>query len=356
MPIRRLLYAVPLALAASLAIMNPILGRLLLPFREVLLSLVFLQLLICAVVIWKDRSTRHPYAWTTIALSILLATIVALREYDVHERTIAFDSNGTRLVGTLYLPQTSGPHPALVLVHGSGKFPRRMYRYWGQAFARLGFNILIYDKRGVGDSGGAYEGDNNTSNQNLMVLAQDAAHAVDVVAALPGATPHIGLFGLSQGGWIAPLAAQLNPKVKFLVLHSGPVVSVREQNLYEHWTGYGRGTMTISDAEQRLAQARAGGFDPRETLSRLNVRALWIFGDNDQLVPVHRSITNLQALIVDGKIFEYRLLPHADHLLLTHATYFSHQVTDQYWSTIVDWMKQNEHRELAYDSLGSPAR
>lgn len=350
---RKLLYSAPLLLTTLLWVLDPVLARLLLPFRELLLVLLIVQLLVCAIVIAKSRAARKVYVYAIAASAVVLIGVVVASEYDTSERTIAFDSDGTRLVGTLYRPSTAGMHPALVVVHGSGKFPRRMYRYWGQAFARLGFDVFVYDKRGVGDSDGVYEGENNTSDENLRILAGDAGKAVDVVAGLPDTTQHIGIFGVSQGGWVAPLAAQMNPKVKFLVLQSGPVVSVRQQNLYSQWTGEGHSSssMTIADAERRLSSSRPGGLDPRGVLAQLDVRALWLFGDNDELVPVHTSVENLRSLIGQGKRFDYELFPKADHLILTRSTRFSSQLTKQYWSAIVNWMEQNKDRQLA-DATG----
>jgi pimeloyl-ACP methyl ester carboxylesterase len=86
---------------------------------------------------------------------------------------------------------------------------------------------LIYDKRGVGQSTGDYK------QANFYDLADDALAAVnalrgrkDVVADL------IGLFGISQGGWIAPLAASRADHVKFLILNVGPSVTVEEQEMH----------------------------------------------------------------------------------------------------------------------------
>ena len=350
MPTRlKLLCLVPLLLAASLWIVDPVLVRLLLPFREVLLGLLLLQLLTCSVVIWRlGRSRAGIWALLVVAVAMASLAAVVVCEYDVRERTVTFNSDSTKLVGTLYQPRTGGMHPGMVVLHGSGRFPRRMYRYWAQEFARLGFNVLVYDKRGVGASGGKYEGENNTSDENIEVLARDAANAVDVVASLPDTSRHIGLFGVSQGGWIAPRAAQLNPKVKFLVLHSGPVVSVRQQNLYEKLTdeGHRPSGLTIDEAERQIATVQPSGFDPRETLAHLDVRALWIFGDHDQLVPVRTSIGSLNALAAQGKPFASRSLPGSDHLLLTRSTRFSPRASSEYWSGITEWMEANRNRKL----------
>ena len=345
--VRRCAFALPLVIGAGLWLLDPFVARLVLPFREVILALLFVQVLLCTLRFARTRRWT-PALVSLAAPALLFGILVFTTEYRVHEQTVTFHSNGVPLVGTLYASAETGPHPAIVLVHGSGKFPRRVYRYWGQQLAQLGFDVLIYDKRGVGDSGGVYEGQNNTSTENINRLASDVSSAVDFVASRPNITQHIGLMGISQGGWIAPLAAQMNPKVKFLILHSGPVVSVREQNLYERLTGEGHGSnsMPIAQAEARVDRADSGGFDPRPVLANLDVRSLWLFGTADQNVPVPKSTRNLDVLIAAGKQFEYKIIPGGDHLLLTGSTRLSGQNSAAYWTAIVDWMKENQNRQL----------
>jgi pimeloyl-ACP methyl ester carboxylesterase len=336
----------PIAVASALLIVDPVLARLLLPFREVLLGLGALQLALSSV-LWRKTNALWPIA--PAALAMTLMAFVGWTEYAGREEAVSFQSGGTQLRGTLYHSVGSGPHPAIVLAHGSGKFSRRMYRYWGQKFSRLGFDVLIYDKRGVGESEGEYEGENNTSKRNIELLTQDLSSAVDFVAARPNVTAHVGIFGLSQGGWLAALAASRDPRVKFLVLHSGPVVSVGQQNLYESLAGgdHKGSTMPIAQAQDEVARAEPTGFDPRPSLESADVRALWIFGTADRNVPVSQSVANLDTLAAVGKSFEYKLLSHADHLLLTGSTRFSRGVESEYWSTIVGWMERNQSRDLA---------
>ena len=57
------------------------------------------------------------------------------------------------LKGTLMLPTTPGPHPAIVLAHGSGDATRNVGA-WNLHFLRLGMAVLSLDKRGAGASGG----------------------------------------------------------------------------------------------------------------------------------------------------------------------------------------------------------
>src|SRR5205085_9465848 len=139
---------------------------------------------------------------------------------------LEFTSHGVVLSGTLVMPQDQPVRAAVVFIHGSGKQTRNL----GLAtrFADAGIAALVYDKRGAGKSGGEYEGQQSVSEQNISLLADDAVAALMALArhsSLKGIP--LGLAGISQAGWIAPLAAQRSHgAVGFLVLWSGPVCKV----------------------------------------------------------------------------------------------------------------------------------
>src|SRR5262249_55744725 len=83
----------------------------------------------------------------------------SIGEPETEVEQVRFASGDNVLAGTLYLPRTRGPHPALSLVLGSGSADRT---YGGTAtalaqhFARHGFACLSWDKPGVGQSTGDY--------------------------------------------------------------------------------------------------------------------------------------------------------------------------------------------------------
>jgi len=70
------------------------------------------------------------------------------------EQRVAFYNGDVKLAGSLLLPVRDGPVPAVVFVHGAGRQTREPYREAGEFFASRGIAALIYDKRGVGESGG----------------------------------------------------------------------------------------------------------------------------------------------------------------------------------------------------------
>ena len=106
-----------------------------------------------------------------------------------------------------------------------------------EQFARDGIAALVYDKRGAGKSGGEYESNQNVSEKNIALLADDAGphcEAYPLIPSLKGKP--VGFAGISQAGWIAPLAAERSDQAKFLLLWSGPVCKVSEEDIFSKYT------------------------------------------------------------------------------------------------------------------------
>src|SRR5688500_13720816 len=133
-----------------------------------------------------------------------------------------FDSAGARLSGTLYLPRGGKALGAIVVTHAAS-LPLRdqaLYRHLKEILPPLGIAVFVYDRRGSGKSGG----DLKASDYNL--LADDAIAAVRAVGADPRIDPsRVGIWGLSQGGWLALLAASRSPHVNFAVSIAAPLVT-----------------------------------------------------------------------------------------------------------------------------------
>lgn len=131
---------------------------------------------------------------------------------------------GVRLAGTLTLPPGDGPHPAVVLVSGSGPQDRdesllghKPFLVLADYLTRRGIAVLRLDDRGVGASTGSFAA--ATSDD----FARDAAAAVQWLHARPDvADDRVGIVGHSEGGLIAPLVASRTPEVAFIVLLAGP--------------------------------------------------------------------------------------------------------------------------------------
>lgn len=79
------------------------------------------------------------------------------RKSVFEEHSVKFHNQDVNLAGSLLLPRSEVPVPAVVFVHGAGRQTWESYRELGEYFASQGIAALIYDKRGTGQSGGSYE-------------------------------------------------------------------------------------------------------------------------------------------------------------------------------------------------------
>jgi alpha-beta hydrolase superfamily lysophospholipase len=150
--------------------------------------------------------------------------------YVEREVKIASRVPGIDMTGTLTLPPTAGPHPVVVLISGSGAQDRdetvaghRPFLVLSDRLTRLGYAVLRTDDRGVGGTGG------NVLQSDLTDLAGDVRGAIDYLTGLPEIDDsRIGLLGHSEGGYIAPIVAAADSRVRFLILLGAPALTGHE--------------------------------------------------------------------------------------------------------------------------------
>ncbi|MCE1199590.1 MAG: alpha/beta fold hydrolase [Marinilabiliales bacterium] len=143
--------------------------------------------------------------------------------YQVLEVNFENPAAGIRLSGTLTLPASDKPSPAVILITGSGPqnrdeeiFGHKPFWVIADYLSRHGIAVLRYDDRGVAASTGDFK------------VATTADFASDVVCALSFLkgrreidSKRIGLVGHSEGGMIAPLVAAQHSEVNFIVMLAG---------------------------------------------------------------------------------------------------------------------------------------
>ena len=153
----------------------------------------------------------------------------SLKARKVHftQEEVRFASDDVTLSGTLTKPLGEGPHPAIVCVHGSGPQPRGGSWPLPDLFAYHGAAVLTYDKRGVGGSTGDWQ------QASLDDLTRDALAGVRLLKERPDIRPdRIGMFGISQAGWIEPWAAARSSDVAFIIVMSGSGTPGYLQDIY----------------------------------------------------------------------------------------------------------------------------
>jgi len=319
---------------------------------------------------------------------------------NVREEQVRFRNGDVTLGGTLFLPAGSKSHPAVVIFHGSG--PQTRDSFMGRWFAKQGIACLTYDKRGVGESTGDFQ------QVAFPALVDDGLAAISLLKTRKDIDAHrIGVWGLSQGGWLGPLAASQSKDVAFVIAVSGPGVSpgeqmifyyanqLRDQGLSEpqvaeasdlrrqvwHYLSTGDGYDAANTALQRAQsqpwfaaiQEQQDGlfhrtpvsgilkdssipervwfksemnYDPRIALRKLTVPALFLFGDEDRLVPVQTSIDIIRQTLTESghRDFTIKTFPGADHGIRLEYSDGRGQFAPGYLQTMRDWVHSKVSR------------
>lgn len=274
------------------------------------------------LIVLKNRLLSRQFFIITFVASFLLAYHPVLAQSsNFTVKNLKFFSEGDSLAGTIFKPDHISA--AIVLVHGSGQ-ENRMTEF-ATLLAKKGIAVLTYDKRGEGESGGIYAGPevgtNNVDSLNLNLLSSDVSAAVNVLSKyLLNKKIKIGLMGGSQAGWIIPLAAKKNKDVRFMTIFSGALITVKKQLRFQFYTNGNAkfwDTHSEEDARKHIMndpdKYEFIDTDPMETLSKLSIPGLWIFGGKDIQVPVNLSIEYLNSLKSQKKNYEYKLYPELGH-------------------------------------------
>jgi uncharacterized protein len=292
-----------------------------------------------------DGAGREVTALSWIEPSGHVLNAVRLENYRVSE--VRFEGEAGMLAGTVYLPSVPGLHPAVVLVHGSGPDSREPYRNLAAHFARSGVAALVYDKRGLGGSTGDWR------TAGFESLADDAIAAVRLLREHADVDPErVGLWGISQGGWILPLAATRAPEIAFIIPVSasghpparqemwrlGNNLLYRELSpaaiaiglkgsrlLYSLKEIANRGWLSLP-ADLWFA-ALDPWFDPAPIWERVTQPVLGIWGEIDGLVPTAESVDIVRGALDRGGNASYRLrvFPGADHGIFQAVEGFQHE-------------------------------
>ena len=280
-------------------------------------------------------------------LLVLLVTAALLVQSGtpwIRTEDVRLHSDGVTLAATLSLPRwQQGPFPAVVIVHGSGPTKGRNQRGYVRRLVPYGVAVLLYDKRGVGGSGGTYRAVSvANSKERLGQLAEDTMVAASWLAEHPEIdSQRIGLLGGSQAGWIMPLAASRSEAVRFVVSISGSAVTVGQEHHYRHLTGSDSGIPAELSAEELQERMVAfdgpDGYDPAWALDAMNVPSLWILGGQDLSTRTELTVRKLQGLQErhPGQLV-FQVFPQGNHSLREARTGRS----IDYWAPIHAWLQE----------------
>ncbi|WP_046247043.1 alpha/beta hydrolase family protein [Hymenobacter terrenus] len=330
----------------------------------------------------------------TIAQEAIAQQWAAAPTTGILTETKTFRNGNATLSGTLYLPRGGQVLGAVVVTHTASK-PLRdapLYRHLIEMLPPLGIAVLTYDRRGSGQSGGSLR------DSDYLLLADDAIAAVRMLKTDSRIDPErIGIWGLSQGGWLSLLAATRSSDVRFVVSIAAPIVAPDVQMMFRSESylrindypeadiaqmraarqavdDYMRGTGDRAVAQALVDAAatkpwfdqlylgktvgdratsrwrREIEYDPLPTLDHVRVPALILFGANDPVVPVATSVTRINARSRPN--LTVRVVAGADHHMATSMSPRAQMDPNQtervrpeapeYFSLLAGWLTNQE--------------
>jgi dienelactone hydrolase len=281
-------------------------------------------------------------------------------EPKILRKEVRFQSGTMTMAGTLYLPATRGPHPAIIIVSGRGYGSRAGNAADAFRLAQRGVASFIFDGRGAGDSGG------DRMKTTAEERYQDVLAAIDLLAARKEIdAKQIGLWGISAGGWVIPIAAQRSGKAAFLMLEVGPAESLADQQGHvveynmrwfakekfteeefkaafayqkklvelswqeapwktfaplvtkarqQRWSAYVDLPENLDNSELEYFR-RYKNFDNTAALRQTKIPVLAWYGERDYIVPPPENVTKLERWLKEAGNQDFKILvmPGTDH-------------------------------------------
>ncbi|MCY0932423.1 alpha/beta hydrolase [Streptomyces sp. H27-H1] len=171
--------------------------------------------------------------WSLVTALVVAAglggVVLWQHSYAMDEQRVSIRHGGHTLNGVLATPKNGRKHHGLVVyVHGDGPVDATHgdgYRPLWEANAEAGYASLSWDKPGVAGAPGNWLG------QSMDDRADEAAAAIAWARARPDIDgDRIGLWGVSQAGWVLPKVAAKAP-VSFVIAVS-PAINWLRQGRY----------------------------------------------------------------------------------------------------------------------------
>jgi dipeptidyl aminopeptidase/acylaminoacyl peptidase len=242
----------------------------------------------------------------------------------IHRRITLASRLGEAIHGDLRLPESPGPHPAVIVCHGFKGFKDWGFHPWlGERLAAAGFAAVHFSFSRNGVRGDGDIEDLDAFRRNTLSIERDDLDTV-LDAALSGEVDpwldpaRVGLMGHSRGGGIALVGAAERREVRALVTWAA--VShfdrIADEATLEEWRRTGVYEVVNSRTGQRLPMGVDFLDDVLRNLPRLDLRAaaarleapwLIVHGLADETVPIdearalHRASGKRAALLaLDG--------------------------------------------------------
>ncbi len=225
--------------------------------------------------------------------------------------------NGYKLKGSVIPADTNAPHGAVIMVHGRTANRYTMLAH-GEIWHRLGFNVIVFDQRAHGESGGVGCTMGYLESQDLIYLADEMRKRFPEITVW-------GLGGESMGSATLMMAAEKLPWLSF-VYEDGGYATLRDEvapSLYykAKIPSFPFAPLTIFFFNLRH-DFSMDDVRPVDSVRKISVPMLFVHGGDDRFVPpsnVYR-LYNAKEGPKEIKVFEGS--PHVKAAFLRHEEYY----------------------------------
>lgn len=312
------------------------------------------------------RTTRRLLIAAACVIALILGAggwIVCVNDFAIREEQLTIPGSVQPLHATLALPKGgNGPFGLVVFIHGDGPADATrngFYKPIWESFAKAGYASLSWNKPGIDGAAG------NWLDQSMHDRATEAEAAIRWARGRGDIDPRrIGMWGISQGGWVVPEVAAHAPDLQFVILVGAAVNWLRQGEFHTRavMQHHGASESDITAALDRhnatlqplrgnasYAQYLAAQTDPKPMsadrwnfvrknyladvtgmLPQVKVPVLLALGDEDLNVDVNETERIYRQLLPPQQLTVQRY-PHASHNIVKAAL-----DNDQNWrSTLV---------------------
>ena len=245
------------------------------------------------------------------------------------EKLFISSYDGLRLKAT-FLPAEEESNKTILAVHGYRNHGEREFAAMVRFYYEMGYNVLMVDDRGHGESGGDYVCYGWQDHFDVESWIQYLIQRL-------GEDSEIFLYGISMGAATVMITAgdSLPPQVKGVIADCG-YTNIMEQFKHVLKTTYHLPSFPLIWLTRKVALRRAGydikNCDARKALEQAELPILFIHGDEDDFVPTVMSEENYEACASEYK--ELLLMEGAGHA----QCYFVD--TDLYEETVRAFLEQ----------------
>lgn len=320
----------------------------------------------------RGKMKRHTLGLSWLLLCVLILSTEpflsgeesGVKTYPREE--VRFTAGHFNVVGDLHLSIPGERQPAVIIVHGdgpAGRSPSRAPNRIMRSFLDIGFACLVYDKPGYGESAGEFTPGKLFEERSAILLA-----AVAGLKKHPSINPEqIGLWGISQAGYVMPKAIAMTKDIAFMIAISCPAMDSVDQSAYlvekqVLCEGYDKaeakkarryfrqraraktykeyleaaeyldrnpfirsikwGGIRSEDQFSPLPSSNEGFFNPITLIEKITIPVLAIFGKNDTQVDPRQGAEAYQRALEKARnpFSRIELFPEADHGIFLSKT------------------------------------